>query len=204
MRSPARTSVDAEAIEAELVCKRAYVGDLVDHATAMVPIRPPIPRTIVRHMADAQFGVQLLAWPPHETTAGRAVQREDREPLWITPNRERERPTIRRLECPKRLAHESSIAVRLGAQDPPKSGNGNSVATYVVLAQERELLRLGLDPERAGLPITSLHRASQTVSVKVTNSELDDASVRQACAGRGVLAPHDPASLSIEEDPGCR
>ena len=38
MRSPARPSVEAEAIEAELVCKRAYVGDLVDHATAMVPI----------------------------------------------------------------------------------------------------------------------------------------------------------------------
>jgi hypothetical protein len=51
MRTPARTSVEAESIEAELVCKRAYVGDLVDHATAMVPIRSPIPRTIVRHEA---------------------------------------------------------------------------------------------------------------------------------------------------------
>src|SRR5215207_2967628 len=59
MRSPARPSVEAEAIEAELVCKRAYVGDLIDHATAMVPIRPPIPRTIVRHEAHAQIGVQL-------------------------------------------------------------------------------------------------------------------------------------------------
>ena len=53
MRSPARPSADAEAIEAELVCKRAHVGDLVDHATAMVPIRPPIPRTIVGHEAHA-------------------------------------------------------------------------------------------------------------------------------------------------------
>ena len=53
MRSPARPSVEPEAIEAELVCKRAYVGDLVDHATAMVPIRPPIPRTIVHHEAHA-------------------------------------------------------------------------------------------------------------------------------------------------------
>src|SRR5512132_4171639 len=117
MRSPTGPSVDSEAIEAELICKRAYVGDLVDHATAMVPIRPPIPRTIVRHRAHAQIGVQLLAWPPHKATARRAMQREDREPLWITPERERERPTIRRLECPQRLAHQSSIAVRLWAQN---------------------------------------------------------------------------------------
>ena len=53
MRSPAGTSVDAELIEAELVRKRAYVGGLVDHATAMVPIRPPVPRTVVRHEAHA-------------------------------------------------------------------------------------------------------------------------------------------------------
>src|SRR5215204_4016405 len=110
MRSPARPSADSEAIEAELICKRAYVGDRVDRATAMVPIRPPIPRTIVRHEAHAQLGVQLLAWPPPETTAGRAMQREDREPLWITPDCERERPTIRRLERPQRLAHQSSIS----------------------------------------------------------------------------------------------
>src|SRR4029453_19676544 len=103
MRSPTGPSVDSEAIEAELICKRAYVGDLVDHAAAMVPIRPPIPRTIVRHRAHAQIGVQLLAWPPHKTTAGRAMQREDREPVWITPDRERERPTIRRLERLQRL-----------------------------------------------------------------------------------------------------
>jgi hypothetical protein len=38
------------------------------------------------------------------------VQREDREPLRITPDSERERPTIRRLERPQRLAHESSIS----------------------------------------------------------------------------------------------
>src|SRR5215204_3658924 len=110
MRSPARPSVEAEAIETERVCKRAYVGDLVDDATAMVPIRPPIPCTIVRHEAHAQLGVQLLAWPPPKTTAGRAMQPEDREPLWITPDRERERPTIRRLERPKRLVHPSSIS----------------------------------------------------------------------------------------------
>jgi hypothetical protein len=61
MRSSARPSGEAEAIEAELVRKRAYVGDLVDHATAMVPIRPPIPRTIVRHEAHAQIGVQRFA-----------------------------------------------------------------------------------------------------------------------------------------------
>jgi hypothetical protein len=52
------------------------------------------------------------------------MQREDREPLWITPDRERERPTIRRLERPQRLAHQSSIAVRLGAQNPPKGHPG--------------------------------------------------------------------------------
>ena len=109
MRSPARPSADSEAIETELICKRAYVGDLVDHATAMVPIRPPIPRTIVRHRAHAQIGVQLLAWPPHKTTAGRAMQRADRVPLRITPDRERERPTIRRLERSQRLAHPSSV-----------------------------------------------------------------------------------------------
>jgi hypothetical protein len=118
MRSPARTSVEAEAIEAELVCKRAYVGDLVDHATAMVPIRPPIPRTIVRHVAHAQIGVQLLAWPPPKTTAGRAMQHEDREPLWITPDREGERPTIRRLERPQRLAHQSSISRQARGSKP--------------------------------------------------------------------------------------
>ena len=73
MRSPARPSVEAEAIEAELVGERAYVGDLVDHATAVVPIRPAIPRTIVRHEAHAQIGVQLLAWPPPKTTAGRPM-----------------------------------------------------------------------------------------------------------------------------------
>src|SRR4029453_10003086 len=106
MRSPTGPSVDSEAIEAELICKRAYVGDLVDHATAMVPIRPPIPRTIVRHRAHAQIGVQLPACPPQKTTAGRAMQREDREPVWITPDRERERPTIRRLERLQRLAHQ--------------------------------------------------------------------------------------------------
>src|SRR5215218_3461316 len=70
MRSPARPSVHSEAIEAELICKRAYVGDLVDHATAMVPNRPPVPGTIVRHRAHAQIGEQLLAWPSHKTTAG--------------------------------------------------------------------------------------------------------------------------------------
>ena len=105
MRSPARPSADSEAIEAELIGKRANVGDRVDHATAVVPIRPPIPRTIVRHRAHAQIGVQLLAWPPHETTAGRAMQRENREPIRITPDRERERPTITRLERSQRLAH---------------------------------------------------------------------------------------------------
>ena len=110
MRTPARTSVEAESIEAELVCKRAYIGDLVDHTAAKVPIRPPIPRTIVRYEAHAQIGVQLLAWPPPKTTAGRAMQREDREPVWIAPDRERERPTVRRLERPKRLAHPSSIS----------------------------------------------------------------------------------------------
>ena len=109
MRSPARPSAEAEAIEAELVCKCAYVGDLADHATAMVTIRPPIPRTIVRHEAHAQIGVQLLAWPPPKTTAGRAMQGKDREPFGITPDRERERPTIRRLERPQRLTHPSSI-----------------------------------------------------------------------------------------------
>ena len=110
MRPPARASAESEAIETELICKRAHVGDHVDHATAMVPIRPRIPRTIVRHRAHAQIGVQLLAWPPHKTTAGRAMQREDREPFWITPDRERKRPTVRRLERPQRLAHQSSIS----------------------------------------------------------------------------------------------
>src|SRR5437867_3692011 len=105
MRSSARRSAEAEAIEAELVRKRAYVGDLVDHATAMVAIGPPISGTIVRHEAHAQIGVQLLARPPAKTTAGRAMQREDGEPIWITPDRERERPTIRRLERLQRLAH---------------------------------------------------------------------------------------------------
>jgi hypothetical protein len=100
MRSPARPSAEAEAIEAEFVGKRAYIGDLVDHATAMVPIRPPIARTIMRHEAHPEVGEQLLAWPPPKTTAGRAMQREDREPSWITPDCERERPTIRRLERP--------------------------------------------------------------------------------------------------------
>jgi hypothetical protein len=133
MRSPARPSADSEAIEAELICKRAYIGDLVDHATAMVPIRPPIPRTIVRHRAHAQIGVQLLAWPPHKSTTGRAVQHEDREPLWIPPDRERERPTSRRLERPKRLAHQPSIAVRLGAQNPPKTRSPRVPVTHVAL-----------------------------------------------------------------------
>jgi hypothetical protein len=110
MRSPARPSADAEAIEAELVGKRAYVGDLVDHATAVVPVRPPIPGTIVRDEAHAEIDVQLLAWPPPKTTAGRAMQGEDREPFWITPDGERERPTIRRLERAQRLAHASSIS----------------------------------------------------------------------------------------------
>src|SRR5215204_1664242 len=117
MRSPARPSADSEAIEAELICKRAYVGDLVDHATAMVPIRPPIPRTIVRHRAHAQIGVQLLAWPPQRRQLGVPCNTRIGKPLWITPGRERERPTIRRLERPKRLAHQTSIAVRLGAQN---------------------------------------------------------------------------------------
>jgi hypothetical protein len=109
MRSPTRPSVEAQAIEAELICKCAYVADLVDDPTAMVPIRSPIPRTIVRHEANAQIDVQLLAWPPHKTTAGRAMERKDREPLWITPDRERERPTVRRLERPQRFAHPPSV-----------------------------------------------------------------------------------------------
>src|SRR5262245_61006910 len=122
MRSPSRPSADSEAIEAELIRQRAYVGDLVDHSTAMVPVRPPIPRAIVRHRAHTQFGVQLLAWPPPETAAGRAMQDEDREPLRITPNRERERPSVRRLERPQGLAHESSITVRRVAQNPAVHG----------------------------------------------------------------------------------
>lgn len=122
MRSPARPSAESEAIEAELICERAYIGDRVDHPTAMVPIRPPVPRTIVRHRAHAQIGVQLLAWPPHETTAGRAMQREDREPIRITPDRERERPTIRRLERPLLLAHPSSVK---------QSGSGLQLCGYI-------------------------------------------------------------------------
>jgi hypothetical protein len=108
-----------------LVCKRAYVGDLVDHATAMVSIRHPIPRTIVRDEAHAQLGVQLLAWPPNKTAAWRAMQREDREPLWITPDRECERPTVRRLERPQRLAHPSSMR---RAVTPPEASARESFA----------------------------------------------------------------------------
>src|SRR5512133_2089806 len=100
MRSATRPTADAEAIEAQLVCERADVGDRVDHTTAVVPIRPSVPRTIVRDEAHTQFGIQLLAWPPPKPTTGRAVQREDGEPFWIAPDRERERPIVGRLECP--------------------------------------------------------------------------------------------------------
>jgi hypothetical protein len=48
------------------------------------------------------------------------VQRKDREPIWITPDRERERPTIRRLERPQRLAHYSSISSKARARSSDK------------------------------------------------------------------------------------
>src|SRR5215204_4745831 len=169
MRSPARPSADSEAIEAELICKRAYAGDLVDRATAMVPIRPPIPRTIVRHRAHAQIGVQLLPWPPHKTTAGRAMQHQNREPLWITPDRERERPTIRRLERPWRLAHQSRIAVRLGAVRPlepevvhPSSASGTGGWDRTAAAEHiGQNLRGGARGPRAVFRRSPKHRTAE-------------------------------------------
>jgi len=96
VRAPARPADYAKAIEAELVGKRAYVGDLVDHTTAVTAIRPPIAGAIVRHEAHVELDIQLLTWPPPKTTARRAMQGKDRESFWITPDRERERTTIRR------------------------------------------------------------------------------------------------------------
>jgi hypothetical protein len=49
---------------------------------------------IVRHGAHAELDVQLLTWPPPKTTARRAMQAKEREPFWITPDRERERTSI--------------------------------------------------------------------------------------------------------------
>ena len=112
MRASARPAVDAETIEAELVGERAYVGDLVDHTTAVMAIRPPIPGAIVRHEAHAELDVQLLTWPPPKTTTRRAVQGEDREPFWITPDRERERTTIRRQLDQVAGTHVSEYAAR--------------------------------------------------------------------------------------------
>jgi hypothetical protein len=59
------------------------------------------------------------------------MQREDREPLWITPDRVRERPTIRRLERPQRLAHQSSIAFRLGLKT-----RLNAIRAYELIADK--------------------------------------------------------------------
>jgi hypothetical protein len=110
VRASARPAADAEAIEAELVGERAYVGDLVDHTTAVMAIRPPIPGAIVRHEAHAELDVQFLTRPPPKTTARRAMQGKDREPFWITPDRERKRTTIGRPKRSQRLAHPASIS----------------------------------------------------------------------------------------------
>ena len=110
MRAPARPAADAKAIETELVGKGAYVGDLVDHATAVMAIRPPVPGAIMRHEAHAELDVQLLTWPPPKTTARRAMQAKDREPFWITPDRERELTAVRRPKRSQRLAHPASIS----------------------------------------------------------------------------------------------
>src|SRR5215208_7777164 len=52
------------------------------------------------------------------------MQREDREPNSITPDRERERPAIRRLERPQRLAHRSSISRQAWGSKPAQRPSG--------------------------------------------------------------------------------
>jgi hypothetical protein len=54
---------------------------------------------------DAETLEQFFMRPSSKPAAGRPVEHEDREPIRITPRREREPSVVRCLECPERLAH---------------------------------------------------------------------------------------------------
>src|SRR5262245_50489756 len=96
----------------------------------MMPVRPAVSRAIVRDVADTQLRVQLLAWPPPQTASGRAMQREDREALWITPDGVRERTAVGRLQRPQPVAHRSSIGGRAFVGSRPYDEGGPNPAPH--------------------------------------------------------------------------
>src|SRR5262249_3303722 len=85
VRSPARAARDREPFDAERIGERLDVAHDVADLPAVVRVRASVPRTVVRHQADARGLHPILFRWTVEPAAGRAVQGDDRYSVRVAP-----------------------------------------------------------------------------------------------------------------------